>query len=114
MRSNRFLHSVFVLLILTLGAHASAAELSLDDAKEQGLVGEQYDGYLGAVAENPDAAVRALVNDVNGKRKSEYQRIADANDLALADVEALAGRKSIKKTAPGHYVKLQGEDWRTK
>jgi uncharacterized protein YdbL (DUF1318 family) len=77
-------------------------------------VGEQYDGYLGAVAASPAPAVRSLVSDVNGKRRAEYKRIAQANDLELADVEALAGRKSIQKTAAGNYIKLQGQSWQRK
>jgi uncharacterized protein YdbL (DUF1318 family) len=29
-------------------------------------------------------------------------------------VELLAGQKAIQRTAPGHYVKLEGQSWRRK
>lgn len=43
------------LLILALPAWA----LNLDEAKHQGLVGEQADGYLGIVTSAPSAEVRS-------------------------------------------------------
>lgn len=113
MQTKQTLQRFFLLLVVSLCGIAYAAGLSLADAKQQGLVGEQYDGYLAAVG-SASPAVRALVNDVNAKRRAEYERIAQANNLALADVEALAGKKSIEKTASGGYVKLQGQDWQRK
>lgn len=106
--------SLFLILALSLCAVAQAAELSLGDAKQQGLVGEQYDGYLGVVVSSPSPSVRALVNDINGKRRAEYNRIAKANGISVSDVEALAGRKSLEKTYSGGYIKLEGQDWRRK
>jgi len=114
MQTKHSLSGLFLLLVVSLCSVAFAADLSLADAKQQGLVGEQYDGYLAAVASAPAPAVRALVSDINAKRRAEYERIAQTNNLALADVEALAGKKAIEKTAGGGYVKLQGQDWQRK
>ena len=114
MQTKTNLYSLFLFLVLSLGGYAHGAELSLGDAKQQGLVGEQYDGYLGAVASSPTPAVRSLVTKVNGKRRAEYERIAAANNISRADVEALAGKKSIQKTAGGNYVKAEGQSWRQK
>jgi len=114
MHTRQTLQGFFLLLVMSLCGVAAAADPLLDDAKRQGLVGEQYDGYLAAVASAPTPAVRALVNEVNGKRRAEYERIAQANNLARSDVEALAGKKAIEKTASGGYVKLQGQDWQRK
>ncbi len=58
--------------------------------------------------------VRALVSDVNAKRRAQYQRIAQTNGIDLKDVELLAGQKAIERTASGHYVKLEGQSWRPK
>jgi hypothetical protein len=114
MQTNLTFQSFFLLLVLSLCGVASAAGLALGDAKQQGLVGERYDGYLGTVASSPSAAVRSLVTEVNGKRRAKYQGIAKTNSLALSDVEALAGKKSIQKTARGHYVQPQGQGWQRK
>jgi uncharacterized protein YdbL (DUF1318 family) len=105
------LGGLFLFLALGLYGAAQAAELSLHDAKQQGLIGEQYNGYLGVVATAQSEGVRMLVNNVNGKRRAEYARIAKVNDMALADVEVLAGKKSLQRTASGNFVKPQSGSW---
>jgi uncharacterized protein YdbL (DUF1318 family) len=107
---------VFLLVVLGWFAagFAAAAGVSLGDAKQQGLVGEQYDGYLGVVGTAPSSAVQSLVSSINAKRRAEYERIANTNGISVADVQALAGQKALQKTAPGHYVKAQGQGWRKK
>ncbi|GAB3033810.1 YdbL family probable chaperone protein [Bowmanella dokdonensis] len=93
-------------LMLLVSSVASAIEL--DEAKDKGYVGEQTDGYLGIVQAAPE--VTALVRDVNDKRREKYQQLAKQNNITLAQVEALAGKKAVEKTQPGHYVLLNG-DW---
>ncbi|MBN24061.1 MAG: hypothetical protein CL578_03310 [Alteromonadaceae bacterium] len=80
--------------------------VELDDAKDQGLVGEQTDGYLGAVVSQPD--VIALIKEVNNKRKAKYSQLASKNNLTLEQVEKLAAKKAYEKTASGHYVLVNG------
>ena len=105
------------LLVLMLGCFgasiALASDLTLASAKQQGLVGEQHDGYLGVV-DGGSSAAQQLVASVNAKRRAEYERIAKANSISVADVESLAGQKALQKTASGHYVKAQGQSWRKK
>ena len=102
----------FVLGFLMLAA-AAAFAADLDQAKREGLVGERADGYLGLVVESAPADVRALVAEVNAKRTAEYQRIASGNNLEVAQVQALAGKKAIEKTRPGEWILLNG-GWRKK
>lgn len=105
-------------LLIALGAFMAgstvAAEVSLDSAKSQGLIGEQYDGYLGVVDAAATAQVKHLVDDVNTRRRAEYERIAQSNNISVSDVEALAGQKALRKTAAGDYIKVPGEGWRKK
>ena len=84
----------------------------LDTAKADGLVGERADGYLAAVKSNASAEIRELVVEINGKRKAQYQRIAQRNQIPLHDVEVLAGKKAIEKTRAGGWVFV--ENWRRK
>ena len=74
----------------------SAWAISLDDAKNQGLVGEDSSGYLGLVVQNAEA--KAVVDDINAKRKAQYLKLAKKNNLSLSQVEALAAAKTIEKT----------------
>lgn len=81
--------------------------LSLDEAKTQGLVGEQTSGYLGVVKPEHEAA-QALVKEVNSKRRQAYEDIARRNGTPLQTVETLAGEKAIHNTKPGLFVEGPG------
>jgi uncharacterized protein YdbL (DUF1318 family) len=93
-------------LIFSLFAFA----LTLDSAKQQGLVGEQPSGYLGVVGKStPD--VEALVLDINQKRRSAYEGIAKRNGTDISAVEQLAGKKAIEQTPTGQFIRLPSGDW---
>lgn len=102
-----------ILLVLALSWTGLAFSAELGQAKSDGLVGERADGYLGLVQEDAPADVVNLVKEVNDKRRAEYQRIASSNDLSLEDVQALAGRKAIERTAAGGWILTNG-GWRQK
>jgi uncharacterized protein YdbL (DUF1318 family) len=104
---------LFLTLFLLAPLSAWAA-LTLDDAKQSGLVGEDASGYIAAVSNKPSKDVQALVADINAKRRTEYERIAAANGISVSDVEQLAGKKAIEKSPAGDYIRLPGEDWRKK
>jgi uncharacterized protein len=99
-----------VVVTLALVAGGAAFALELDDAKRDGLVGEEWSGYVGVVGE-PDPQVAALVRDVNERRRAEYERVAGQNNLNLRDVEEIAGRRLIERTPPGGYVRLPERGW---
>lgn len=103
----------FSYLLLLLFTAGSVHAIELGEAKSAGLVGETLEGYLAAVNSSPSAEVAALVEDVNAKRRAEYERIAKANDIDVAEVEALAAKKAIDKTGPGGWVRVNGS-WRQK
>jgi len=104
------LRAVLLAAALALaGIALPAAAISLDQAKSQGLVGEQANGYLGVVSGGAD--VQALVADINGKRKQEYEGIARRNNTTLEAVEALAGKKAIERTPAGQYVRPPSGGW---
>lgn len=89
-----------------LAMNLQQAMNALPNAKAQGLVGEQPNGYLGVVNANADAEqIAKLINDA---RRAEYARLAKENNIAVSDVEAMAGQKAIERTARGHYILLDG------
>lgn len=83
--------------------------ISLDEAKDQGLVGEMSNGYLGVVVASSE--VNTLVDTVNNKRKDIYLKLARKNKLTMAQVTKLAGEKSITKTQPGHLIQNAAGQW---
>jgi len=84
--------------------------LSLADAKAQGLVGEQADGYVGVVGSGPPEA-RALAKNVNAERRNEYQAIAKKRSIETKAVAALAGKKLVQRTPKGQYVRGTDGRW---
>lgn len=109
-RSNRIATTALMILALVSTAVFAA---DLNQAKRDGLVGERADGYLGLVVTSVSGDVKALVADINKKRRAEYQRIAAANNLTLDQVQALAGKKAIAKTRAGGWILVNG-GWRKK
>lgn len=99
-----------LLLLLTLSVLSlSAFAMSLQDAKSQGYLGEQANGYLGLVQANPEA--KAVMDDVNNKRRAHYETIAKKNNLSPTDVAKLAGAKAINATEKGNYVQDNKGKW---
>lgn len=95
---------LFALSLPLMAMDLQQAMSSLGTAKTQGLVGEQSDGYLGAVTKSGNAD--EIVKLINDARRAEYQRLAKDNNIALPDVEAIAGQKAIEKTQSGQYVQV--------
>lgn len=104
-------HSIKKLsLVLVASTMAfSAWAISLDQAKQQGLVGEMPNGYLGVVVASSEAS--RLVDMVNKKRKDIYLNLARKNKISMQQVTKLAGEKSIAKTQSGHLIKNASGQW---
>lgn len=95
------------LLIVSLLFSSIAFAIGLDDAKQQGLVGEKDNGYLGVVVAQND--VQSLVDDINNKRKAVYVKLAAKNGITIQQVEKLAAEKAYTKTSSGHYLWVDGK-----
>ena len=107
---SELLKLIFILIALS---PAAALAVDLQQVKNNGLVGEQLNGYLGLVSANATAEVQALVADVNARRKAKYESIAAQNSTGLKTVELLAGKKAIEKTSPGNYIQ-SATGWKKK
>src|SRR5690606_29264667 len=99
---------LFTALLLTAAAAPAAlAQISVETAKQQGLVGERPDGMLGIVA-NPTVELKDLVDKINAERAAKYKGIAEKRGTTLNAVQAYAGRKLIEKAGPGEYIMNAG------
>ena len=97
------------LVIVACSFAFSAWAISLEQAKQQGLVGEMPNGYLGVVVTSSE--VSSLVDMVNKKRKNIYLNLARKNKITLQQVTKLAGEKSLAKTKSGHLIKNTAGQW---
>ncbi len=102
-----------LLIVLLLTSAACIFATDLQQAKTDGLVGEQLNGYLGVVDASASSEVQALVKDINGKRKAKYEAIASQNNSSLETVELLAGKKTVQKTQPGNFIQT-ATGWKKK
>ena len=113
-RSDRLGRFTLLLIMIAVFTAMTANAADLASAKADGWIGEKPDGYIGLVRNDAPADVQALVRDVNAKRRSEYQRIADRQGAPLSEVEKVGGMTAIEKTRPGHYVMDASGRWRRK
>ena len=58
--------------------------------------------------------MKALVADVNTKRKAAYQEIAQKNGTKLADVAALSAQKLIARAPAGAWIRDKGQWYQKK
>lgn len=108
-----FVKIVLMCATIFMTASIAFAALTVDAAKQQGLIGEKPDGMLGIVAaSNPE--VTSLVNTVNAERAAKYNALAAKNGTGLAQVQALAGKKLIERAASGEYVMNSAGVWQKK
>jgi len=114
-RFSKLLRSSAVLFstLIALGVQAASAA-TLDGAKAAGQIGESVDGYVHLVDQNAPAEVKALVKDVNGKRRARYEGIAKKRGATIEDVAALAGAKLVERAPAGQYVMDSSGKWRKK
>ncbi|AUJ81777.1 YdbL family protein [Enterobacter cancerogenus] len=98
-----------LLILLALGMNVQAATLTLNEARNQGRVGETLSGYLAPVKQDPDTL--ALVKSINAARTESYQKLADSNNLPVDEVAKMAGQKLVARAQPGEYVKGINGKW---
>lgn len=104
---------------LLLGATVTTAAYAQRDpayqaARSQGLVGELPTGYLGFVTP-PSPAIRALVDDINIKRKDAYTEAATAERVTVEEFAFRNGCRLIKdKTVAGEKYQAPDRTWKTR
>ena len=104
-----------------LGATASSAaayqagrDPAYQSARQSGLVGEKSDGYLGFVS-SPSPAIKALVDDINIKRKAAYSKEALANGATVEEMALRSGCRLIaERTVAGEKYQTPSGQWKTR
>ncbi|NKB32919.1 MAG: DUF1318 domain-containing protein [Pseudomonadales bacterium] len=104
--SKIFSAITFFLLVIS-----SSYALTLQEAKADGLVGEQRDGFVGLVVSNASPEVQVIVRDVNAQRRQRYQEIAQENGISVEQVAAVAYERAVQATQSGHYIQNASGAW---
>lgn len=98
-----------IALLLAMLLIPSAWALTLDQARQQGRVGETLSGYI--AARQQDSETLALVKRINEGRSQQYQRVAQQYNLTTAEVARIAGEKLVGRAATGEYVQGINGQW---
>jgi len=107
-----------VAVLALIGAVLPSAAFAQRDpayaaARAAGQVGEKMDGYLGYVV-SPTPALRAVVEDLNIKRKAVYADKAKANNATVEEYALTSGCLLIAQTKPGEKYQAPDGSWQTR
>ncbi|WP_409233785.1 YdbL family protein [Novosphingobium sp. MMS21-SN21R] len=94
-------------------AYGQARDPAYAAARAAGQVGEKMDGYLGYVTP-PAATLRAVVEDINIKRKAVYADKAQANKATVEEYALTSGCLLIGQTKPGEKYQAPDGSWQTR
>jgi uncharacterized protein YdbL (DUF1318 family) len=109
MMKRTLIAAIFALGVL-ISAQAFALELS--QARAQGIVGENLDGYIAAVTASAEAG--AVVSEVNTRRRAEYEKISKENGQPVSVVAKVAAERIINGLPSGSYYKAPDGSWKRK
>ena len=94
------------------GAGSAAVQESAAELRATGLVGEQYDGYLGIVGSAPPR-IRSEMDAINIRRRSHYTELATRRRARVEEVAVAAGCEILaSRVGPGQYYLLPDMVWR--
>jgi uncharacterized protein YdbL (DUF1318 family) len=95
------------------GAQAQSRDPAYAAARAAGQVGEKMDGYLGIVG-SATPELRAVVDDLNIKRKAVYAQKAQAQKATLEEYAFTSGCLLISQTRAGEKYQAPGGGWQTR
>ena len=101
------------LVVAPVAAMAQGRDPAYAAARAAGQVGEKLDGYLGFVG-TPGAALRAMADDLNIKRKAAYAAKAQANNATIEEYALSSGCQLILNTRPGEKYQAPDGGWQTR
>lgn len=105
--------SVALAVLATTGVAYAQRDPAYESARQSGIIGEKPDGYLGFVV-SPTPAVRAMVDDINIKRKAAYTKRAAATNSTVEQFAFTTGCNLIANTTPGEKYQSPDGVWRTR
>jgi len=92
----------------------NAWAIDIRTAKAEGLVGEANTGFVAAVQTPASAEVRALIADVNSKRKAQFESTARKTNTTAAQVANRFYELAVQRTASGHFYQDSAGRWKKK
>lgn len=98
-------------LFALAGVSAHAQTPAVDAARQAGVVGERFDGYLG-IAGPASPMVRSQAATINIRRRSLYNNLASSKGVVPQEVGITAGCQLLARIAIGQAYLLNDGRWR--
>lgn len=96
---------------LAAASPALAADPIVEAALASGVIGEQWDGYIGFVSAAP-GDLKAAVDAINIKRRAGYTQIAAARNVTVDQFAQTTACSTLRAVKPGQAYKLKDGGWR--
>lgn len=106
-------HIILSCCLISSFSH-SALAINLQQAKQQGLIGEAKNGFIAVIKSDNNADINHLITTVNNHRKDTYHAISLSHNLSLLEVKQRAYHKAIEKTQPGNFYQDNTGSWKKK
>lgn len=98
-------------VVASLSSGALAQDAFLDQARASGQIGEQADGYVGAV-KGASGDLKARIDQINIKRKAAYTQLAERRGVSVNEVAAATACELFQsRVGPGQYYRTEGGQW---
>ena len=88
--------------LIAAGPALAQESAAITQARQSGVIGERYDGYLGFVTAAP-AGVRRQVNAINIRRRSLYYGLAARKGVTPEEVGITAACSLFRRLRAGEY-----------
>ena len=108
MTLSRLAVAAFIAVAAPAAGQSSPA---LGVARQAGIVGERFDGYMGLAAAAPEE-VRRQVGAVNIRRRSLYTGLASRRRVNVDAVAVAAGCELLRSVKVGESYMLPDGQWR--
>jgi uncharacterized protein YdbL (DUF1318 family) len=102
---------VVMLAAIVLAAPASAQTTALNAARQAGMIGARFDGYMG-YAGAPSAMLRSQVETINIRRRALYHDLAARKGVSPQEVGITAGCQLLARVGVGQAYMLTDGAWR--
>jgi uncharacterized protein YdbL (DUF1318 family) len=112
LRTLRLLALASAGLAFTAGA-AFAQDAIVDQARSEGIVGEQADGYLGLAKSGGPAELKARVDQINIKRRALYTQTASQRGVTVDEIAAATACELFAaRVGPNNVYRDETGAWR--
>ena len=104
---RRSVLAVLAIIALGIATPSPVNAQSLNDLRASGAIGERYDGYV----EARDPSARSFANQVNAKRRQEYESVAAKQGVSPDQVGRVFAGKIMSRVPRGTWFLTEQNRW---